>query len=114
SGWGFPVADRGSGAWLGFRLAGEYLDWLDCGPIIADSSLWAVAAGHLGRDREAILDWLKSARAAEFAAMAPAVVAAASARDTLAEALLDEGAAHLLRLARALEPSPAAPLCLGG
>lgn len=114
SGWGFPVADRGSGAWLGFRLAGEYLDWLDGGAAIADSSLWAVAAGHLGRDREAILDWLKSARAAEFAAMAPAVVGAAGAKDRLAEALLDEGAAHLLRLARALEPSPAAPLCLGG
>ena len=29
SGWGFPVADRGSGAWLGFRLAAEYLDHLD-------------------------------------------------------------------------------------
>src|SRR3954454_22985829 len=25
SGWGFPAADRGGGAWLGFRLAAEYL-----------------------------------------------------------------------------------------
>ena len=48
-------------------------------PSSPTAALWAVAAGHLGRDREAILDWLTNARAAEFAAMAPAVVAAASA-----------------------------------
>jgi glucosamine kinase len=114
SGWGFPVADRGSGAWLGFRLAGEYLDRLDGSAAIADSTLWTVAGGLLGREREPILAWLKSARAAEFAALAPAVVTAASAGDALAMTLLAEGSAHLLRLAKALEPDSRAPLCLGG
>ena len=46
--------------------------------------------------------------------MAPAIVAAANAGDALAQALLGEGATHLLRLAMALQPSTAAPLCLGG
>ncbi len=114
SGWGFPVADRGSGAWLGFRLAGEYLDHLDGGAVVQDSSLWPVAAKAIGRGREAILDWLKNARAAEFAGLAPAVIAASAAGDALAAALLAEGAAHLLRLARALDPSVPASLCLGG
>lgn len=114
SGWGFPVADRGSGAWLGFRLAGEYLDLLDGCALTAQSTLWDVAAATLGDHREAILAWLAKARAAEFATMAPAVVKAASDGDALAEALLNEGLTHLLRLAAALQPSQEAPLCLGG
>jgi glucosamine kinase len=114
SGWGFPVADRGSGAWLGFRLAGEYLDQLDGGAAIATSALWPVAAATIGDEREAILAWLARARAAEFAALAPAIVDAAAAGDALAAALLAEGGAHLLRLACALQPSTEAPLCLGG
>jgi glucosamine kinase len=115
SGWGFPVADRGGGAWLGFRLAGEYLDHLDgCAAVGPESALWAVAGGRVGREREAILAWLRDARAAEFAALAPAVVSAAEAGDPLGTALLAEGAGHLIRLARALEPTPEAPLCLGG
>jgi glucosamine kinase len=114
SGWGFPAADRGSGAWLGFRLAGDYLDHLDGAAAIPQSELWAVSAAALGRERNGILAWLASARAAEFAAMAPAIAAAAAAGDPLGRALLDEGAGHLLRLARALGPAPGAPLCLGG
>ena len=114
SGWGFPVADRGSGAWLGFRLAAEYLDHLDGAAIIAESILYARAEAVLGRARDGLLSWLAAARAAEFAAFAPAVVEAARDGDPLGQALLDEGGAHLLRLARALDPSPQAPLCLGG
>jgi glucosamine kinase len=114
-GWGFPVADRGSGAWLGFRLAGEYLDHLDgCAAVGPGSTLWAMAGDRVGREREAILAWLRDARAAEFAALAPAVVAAAEVGDPLGTTLLAEGAGHLVRLARALEPTPEAPLCLGG
>ena len=115
SGWGFPVADRGGGAWLGFRLAGEYLDHLDgCAAVGPESTLWAVAGDRVGREREAILAWLRDARAAGFAALAPAVVAAAEIGDRLGTALLAEGAGHLIRLARALGSTPEAPLCLGG
>jgi glucosamine kinase len=73
-----------------------------------------VAGDRLGREREAILAWLRDARAADFAALAPAVAAAAEAGDPLGTALLAEGAGHLIRLARALGPTPEAPLCLGG
>ena len=114
SGWGFPVADRGSGAWLGFRLATEYLDRLDGAAAVPESTLWQTAAATVGTEREAILAWLKDAPAASFAAMAPAVVAAAGTGDPLGVSLLDEGATHLLRLARALKPGNSAPLCLGG
>ena len=78
------------------------------------SSLWATAAATFGAERDAILAWLAAARAADFAALAPAVVAAATADDPLGLALLDEGAGHLRRLASALAPAAEAPLCLGG
>jgi glucosamine kinase len=114
SGWGFPVADRGSGAWLGFRLAAEYLDHLDAAATMAGSPLYARAEAAFGRGRDQVLSWLAAARAADFAAFAPAIVEAAGAGDPLGQALLDEGGAHLLRLARALQPTPGTPLCLGG
>ena len=114
SGWGFPVADRGGGAWLGLRLATEYLDHLDGAAAVPASSLWATAAATFGAERDGILGWLAAARAADFASLAPAVVAAATADDPLGLALLDEGACHLGRLANALAPAADAPLCLGG
>ncbi len=114
AGWGFPVADRGGGAWLGFRLAAEYLDHLDGVDRYAGSQLWGVAAEAFGTEREGILARLASASAGDFAALAPAVTAAATELDSLGAVLLDEGRAHIMRLARALAPSPDAPLCLGG
>jgi glucosamine kinase len=114
AGWGFPVADRGGGAWLGFRLATEYLDHLDGVDALPRSRLWTTAATTFGTERDAILAWLGQARAADFAALAPAVTAAAADLDPLGTALLDEGCGHLLRLARALAPTAAARLCLGG
>jgi glucosamine kinase len=114
SGWGFPAADRGSGAWIGSRLAAEYLDHLDGAATVADTTLWAPAAATLGTEREAILAWFLAARAADFATLTPAIVAAAGAGDLLGRALIEEGCAHVLRLARALAPSADARLCLGG
>ena len=73
-----------------------------------------MAAARLGREREAVLAWLKDARAAEFAAMAPGVVEAAAAGDALAAALLAEGPAICCGSPAALQPTAAAPLCLGG
>lgn len=112
AGWGFPTGDRGGGAWLGFRLAAEYLDHLD--GIGEKGPLWAVAKAAMGGDRESILLWLAGARATEFAALAPAIVAHAEAGDPLASALLDEGADHLARLAEAVVAGTGGALCLAG
>lgn len=114
SGWGFPVADRGSGAWLGLRLAAEYLDHLDAASPWPQSGLWPSAEAALGRARENILLWLARARAAEFAALAPAVVAAAKEGDPLGATLLVEGAEHLIRLGRAVAEGTQGALCLAG
>ena len=114
AGWGFPAGDRGGGAWLGLRLASEYLDRLDGAADHPTSTLWAVAADRLGRERAAILRRLRSARPSDFASFAHPIVAAAAQHDPLGSVLLDEGSGHLVRLAHALAPSAAVPLVLGG
>ncbi|MGD9507844.1 MAG: BadF/BadG/BcrA/BcrD ATPase family protein [Geminicoccaceae bacterium] len=114
SGWGFPVADRGSGAWLGLRLAAEYLDHLDAASPWPRSSLWAPAEAALGREREEVLLWLAQARAVDFAELARAVVAAAGDGDELGMALMAEGVEHLARLARAVAAGTQGALCLAG
>jgi glucosamine kinase len=115
SGWGFPAGDRGGGAWLGFRLIGDWLEALDgYGPADADHPLWQDAAGLVGHRRDAILRWLKTSPPAAFATLARPIAAAAEAGDDYARSLLEEAASHHARLARALAPTAAEPLVLGG
>lgn len=114
-GWGFPLGDRGGGAWLGFRLVGDWLEATEGGPGgPGDTPLWAIAMRHVGSGQATILGWLGRARPADFAALAPAVVAAAEAGDPYAAGLVAEAGSHILRLATALEPTPEAPLYLAG
>lgn len=77
SGWGFPIGDRGGGAWIGFELVARWLHHLDGYPG-PGSALWPALAAELGRERAGILAWLRHADAAAFARFAPAVVAAAA------------------------------------
>jgi glucosamine kinase len=114
SGWGFPVGDRGGGAWLGLAAVGDWLEARDRYPDAPDSTLWPRLQALLGDSTADILDWLKAARPAEFASLAPIVIDAASTGDAKAQALLAIAAGHHVRLALALAPSPAEPLVLGG
>jgi glucosamine kinase len=114
-GWGFPAGDRGGGAWLGLRLVNDHLEERDgYGPVDGSPDLWPRVAAVIGTERAAILDWLRTARPADFAALARLVVRAGEAGDAYVQALLDEATGHLLRLARALGPGRERPLSLGG
>jgi glucosamine kinase len=115
SGWGFPTGDRGGGAWLGFRLVGDWLERRDgYGPLPAGHPLQDVVEGLVGARRDAILGWLKSALPGELARLARPVVEAAEAGDAYARSLLDAAARHHLELVEALAPSEGEPLVLGG
>ncbi len=111
SGWGYPVGDEGSGAWLGLRAmshAQEVMDRrLPTGPL----------ATHIhqqcGNHRDALQAWCATAGQNEYAQLAPAVFASAAA-DPAAEALLVEAAAALDRMAAALDPQSALPLAVCG
>ncbi|MCB9968189.1 MAG: hypothetical protein H6852_11210 [Geminicoccaceae bacterium] len=114
SGWGFPVGDRGGGAWLGLRAIGDWLERLDGYGGDAASTLWPLLQDRLGSSPADILAWLKGARPAEFASLAPFVVERAAAGDPHARSLIDEAAGHHVRLARALAATATEPLVLAG
>lgn len=113
-GWGFPIGDRGGGAWLGLRALGDWLERLDGYGADAESALWPLLESRLGSAPSAILAWLKGARPAEFASLAPLVVETAAAGDRHARSLIDEAAGHHVRLAQALAATAAEKLVLGG
>ena len=114
SGWGFPVGDRGGGAWLGLTAVGDWLEARDRYLDAPGSTLWPRLQALLGDTTGDILGWLKTARPAELASLAPMVIEAAAAGDAKGQALLDLAADHHVRLALALTPSPNEQLVLGG
>ena len=102
-GWGFPVDDAGSGAWLGRRAIGEVLHVVD--------GRWTGAPGeapvhravldHCGRTRAAVLDWLHQAPSTRYAELAPIVLRHADAGDPAARRLAGAAGAAVERIARA-------------
>lgn len=109
-GWGFPLGDEGSGAWLGMRLLQRHLRHRDGER--SDSPLMEVVAARVGETVSTVQEWTTSARSSAFATLAPAIVEAAERGDALALSLLEEGAGHLARLI-ALAPKTL-PIALAG
>ncbi|MCW7542027.1 ATPase [Aquabacterium sp. A7-Y] len=110
-GWGFPVGDEGSGAWLGQRAV-RLAQWAMDGRIHRSAlvhAVWEVC----GATRERLLAWCDEAGQFEYAQLAPLVF------DTEAA---DLSAAHLLRravqaldaVAQALDGPQGAPLVVCG
>ncbi len=104
-GWGFPVGDEGSGAWLGLhavRHAQAVLDGLAGAGALSRAIFDAV-----GADAPALLAWCARANAHAnahaWAQLAPLVFAAAEVGDAQADALLQAAADHLARLVAALQ-----------
>lgn len=100
-GWGFPVGDEGSGAWLGLRAvahAQQVLDGRERGGALASAVLEAT-----GRDAPAVLAWCASAGPGTWASLAPRVFDAARAGDGAAQRLLQQAAGELARLVAGLE-----------
>ena len=113
-GWGFPAADEGSGAWIGLRAVQGYLRHHDGRPVAA-SALFPELARGLGTDRDAVLAWLLGADATRYAALAPAVVAAAGAGDGFASRILGEAASEVAAMIHALDrDAPSEVVALSG
>jgi glucosamine kinase len=110
-GWGYPVGDEGSGAWLGMRAMRHAQH-------VADGRLpggaLAGAVGNVaGTTREALLAWCERAGQHAYAALAP-LVFESEAADRFAARLLDDAAHALDAIALALDPDGALPLCVAG
>lgn len=111
-GWGLPVSDEGSGAWLGCEVLRRVLWALD-GRAVWTELLRSVAAGF-GHDPHAIVRWTQTASPRDFAALAPLVFEHSGQGDTAAAELLTLAAGHIDVLARRLVEAGATPLALVG
>ena len=110
-GWGYPVGDEGSGAWLGMhavRLAQRALDGR-----AATGALVRAILGVTGSDRDRMLAWCEEGGQHAYAALAPHVFACAG-QDADAAALLDAAAGALDTIAQALDPAGDLPLVVAG
>jgi glucosamine kinase len=100
-GWGFPVGDEGSGAWLGLRAMAHAQAVLD-----GRQAAGALSAGVLavaGPDAQALLAWCAQAGQRAWAGLAPVVFIAAEAGDAVAASLLQQAATELASLVDALQ-----------
>jgi len=111
NGWGFPVGDEGSGAWLGLRavsLAQCVLDGrMRGGPLVE-----AVLA-HCGESRDALQAWCDSAGQFAYAQLAPAVFDTQHSDPESAQ-LLASAARALDATVLALDPKGELPLVVCG
>jgi len=110
-GWGFPVADEGSGAWLGLhamRHAQAAMDGrANAGPLAR--RVWM----QCGDERDSLQAWCVAAGQFEFAQLAR-LVFDVEAADPLAASLLQRAVGLLEDLALAIDPRGRLPLAAGG
>lgn len=99
-GWGLPISDEGSGAWLGSELLRRVL-WARDGRVPWTPLLRGVFA-EFRETPHAILDWVARARSADLGAFAPRIVAHAAERDAAAVELMSLAAGHIDALAKRL------------
>jgi len=110
-GWGFPVGDEGSGAWMGLRAmahAQQAVDGRAPGGALADRVLQ-----QCGGSRQTLQQWCAVARQYDYAQLARTVFDCAHS-DTVAENLLRDAAAALESMATALDPQAVLPLAIYG
>ncbi len=111
-GWGLPVSDEGSGAWLGCEALRRTLWAHD--HRISWTNLLRLLFQEFGSDPHALVRWVATASPGDFATLAPRIVNAAEQADPVAVDLLGNAAAHIDALAARLIGIGAVRLALVG
>lgn len=111
-GWGFPISDQASGAWLGLEAIRHAL-MADGGAFPATALDGAVLARFDGQPVRAV-DWMGEATSRHYAEFAPLVIDAAAAGDATAVALMRQAAADCTLMIAALERRGAPAVALLG
>jgi glucosamine kinase len=111
-GWGLPVSDEGSGAWLGCEAVRRVLWALD--GRLAWSGLLRALAAEFGNDPHVIVRWTHTASPRDFAALAPRVFDHAARGDPIAGELIGLAARHIDALAARLIEAGTTRLALVG
>jgi glucosamine kinase len=113
SGWGFPAGDLGSGAWIGLQATGgltRYLDGVSAVGTMSDG-LAAQLMALVGQDASAIMAWLTTGRAGDYARLAPVI---AASDDPFARGVMDRAAQEIAAMADVLQPDGALPIHVAG
>jgi len=111
-GWGWPISDEGSGAWLGCEALRRVL-WAHDGRIAWTPLLTAVFDRYQS-DPHAIVQWTARAAPRDFGSLAPLIVDHASANDPLGIELMQLAGGHIDSLASRLLSFGATRLALAG
>lgn len=110
-GWGFPVSDHGSGAWLGLRALRETLLALE--GMREPTPLTQRLIREFG-GAEAVLEWQYGAQPRDYAALVQVVCELADAGDPLARTLFETTADEAAMLLRRVIDHGADRVCLLG
>jgi glucosamine kinase len=111
-GWGFPISDEGSGAWLGCEAVRRVL-WARDGLMPWTELLTALFQRFHSNPHE-IVRWMGAARPRDFASLAPLTVRHALTRDPVAMELMQRGAQHIDAMAARLSALGVERLSLAG
>lgn len=109
-GWGYPVGDEGSAAWLGMQLLQAYTHACDSGELSND--LWLELQDRIGASIEEIQDWTTCVVSSRVGSLATLVSTHALDGNSVARRLLANGVDACQRLL-AYAPSDI-PHCLMG
>jgi glucosamine kinase len=110
-GYGFPSSDEASGAWLGLR-AMQYAQYALDGRASLDAYAGALLDACGAHTRETLIAWLAAARQADYAGLAPTVLA--HRRHPFVLPLLEQAGLEIARMIAALDPSASLPVALTG
>lgn len=91
-GWGFPIGDEAGGAWLGQQAVRALIDAIETQK---HSPLTNYLANHFGQDRKSLLQWLKQAKAADYAQFAPVVIEYGEQDCGVSQSILAEAHRHI-------------------
>ena len=111
-GWGFPVSDEGSGAWLGWEAVRRTLRAHDGRG--GWTPLLSRIAQEFGSDPHAIVRWMGSAHPRDFARLAPLILDHAAGRDAAATEIMCLAAGHIDAIAARLAEHGATRIALMG
>lgn len=111
-GHGFPLGDKGSGAWLGFSAVQTVLLALD--GMKPETQLTPLLENQLKISGLELATHFKSAQPRDYAALAPLVFEAADNADLMANAIVEEGGIYLSTLAEKLCDAGATRIALIG
>jgi glucosamine kinase len=111
-GWGMPISDEGSGAWLGCEAVRRLLWALD--GRIGWTRLLRTLGDKFSNDPHAIVAWAHAASPGDFATLAPDIFEHATQDDPIARELVSLAAGHIDVLADRLIAIGATRLALVG